>query len=308
MRTSKPVRQLSVEEMQIGIHDAPTSSRQDASQQRDGGSDQELALPEDDPIYQSVKSALADGYAGVIFAGPPGTSKSWYANRVAFTITGSSQRVRCLQFHPSYQYEDFIEGWVSNGSGGFELREKHFLQLCSKASADPIHAYVVVIDEISRCDVSRVFGEALTYLETTLRGKPFLLASGRQAAVPANVYIVATMNPWDLTVDELDFALERRFARIEMQPNVELLQILLTKNGVEAGLRDSIAQFFRVLQQKGNPMLHVGHAYFARVRDRDSLLRLWQFQLKPHIERATRKDPAELQSIESAWKQLIMSA
>jgi 5-methylcytosine-specific restriction protein B len=305
MRTPEPIRKLSVDEMGIGpFGESPPPPKVGSERQTD-------ALPESlslgDSVYQSARDALEDGYAGIILIGPPGTSKSWYAEKIAHALAGSTQRVRIVQFHPSYQYEDFIQGWVSNGSGGFELRNKHFLELCEAAEKEPDEWYVLVIDEISRCDASRVFGEALTYLETSLRGKPFLLASGTSAKVPPNLCIVATMNPWDLTVGELDFALERRFAHINMQPSVDLLRTILNSNGVEENLQRSIVAFFELLQRKPNPMLRIGHAYFARVRDQDSLLRLWTFQLKPHIEKATRHDATELQSIESAWNQLIKS-
>ncbi len=77
---------------------------------------------------------------------------------------------------------------------------------------------VLVIDEISRADVPRVLGEALTYLEMSLRDRPFYLASGDIAEIPKNLFIIATMNPWDVSVDELDIALERRFAHIDVRP------------------------------------------------------------------------------------------
>lgn len=307
MRTSDKVRNLSIEDMGITFPETAGGLSSDPTEQ---SSDDQVWKPElagSDLVYLSVEDALADGYAGAILVGPPGTSKSWYAERIARVLAGSLGRVCVLQFHPSYQYEDFIQGWVSNGVGGFQLENKHFLQLCEQAKANPKHWHVLVIDEISRCDVSRVFGEALTYLETSLRGKPFRLASGSLAEVPRNLCIIATMNPWDLSVDELDFALQRRFAHIEMPPSTATLQVILVANGVNIELRQSIVAFFEMLQRKANPMLRIGHAYFSRVRDLESLFRLWAFQLKPHIAKATRQDAAELQSIESAWTHLIVN-
>lgn len=264
-------------------------------------------LPEEDKVFLSVKQALTDGYAGVILRGPPGTSKSWYAKEIALAIAnGDAEAAYFVQFHPSYQYEDFIEGWVPNSSGGFELRPKMFLNLCSHAEAHPDRAFVLVIDEISRSDAARVFGEALTYLETSKRGMEFSLASGTKANVPANLIIIGTMNPWDRGVDEIDVALLRRFAQIDMPPDSQLLDQLLTENGVERRVIDAVVQFFAALQKQSNPMLHIGHAYFAHVKSAESLTRVWQFQLRHHFKSACRLEPDELKKLEGMWSQMVI--
>lgn len=264
------------------------------------------SIPDKDKVYAAVKNALLDGYAGVILRGPPGTSKSWYAKEIALTIAGDEPSCAFfVQFHPSYQYEDFIEGWVPNSSGGFELLPKTFLNMCAEAEENPERIYVLVIDEISRSDAARVFGEALTYLETSKRGMPFSLASGTTTSVPSNIVIIGTMNPWDRGVDDIDVALLRRFAQIDMLPDVAILDDLLTRNGVDRGLIDSVSQFFSALQRQSNPMLHVGHAYFAHVKDAESLGRVWEFQLRHHFRSACRLEPDELKKLESMWAQLV---
>lgn len=267
------------------------------------------ALEERDPIFSAVKAAFLDGYAGVILRGPPGTSKSWYAKEIAQLIAGGNDEVmRFIQFHPSYQYEDFMEGWVPNESGGFEPQTKVFLNLCAAAEADPSKTYVLVIDELSRADAARVFGEALTYLETSKRGMEFQLSSGRDAVVPHNLVIIATMNPWDRGVDEIDVALLRRFAQIELEPNVELARQFLVENSVDDAIVAAVEKFFIALQKQTNPMLHIGHAYFRNVRSEGSLLRLWRFQLWPHFQMACRLEPDELRKIAGMWKQMVLDA
>lgn len=264
------------------------------------------AIPETDPVYRSIKQALLDGYAGVILLGPPGTSKSWYAKRAALAIAANDPAASdFVQFHPSYQYEDFIEGWSPNSSGGFLLQPKAFLRACTRAAANPNKTHVLVIDEISRCDAARVFGEALTYLESTKRGMAFTLASGTSMSVPGNLVLIGTMNPWDRGVDEMDVALLRRFAQVEMRPSVESLRSILEGNGLEGRLVDAAVRFFEALQRSSNPMLHIGHAYFVYARDGASLERVWELQLRHHFRSACRLEPEELKRLESMWSQMV---
>ena len=268
-----------------------------------------LEIDESDPVYAKVQNAIKDGYGGVIFVGPPGTSKSWYAQQVAYLLSENSpERVRTIQFHPTYQYDDFVEGFVPNGAGGFDLVDKHFLASCKSAAANPDKRYVIVIDEISRCDAARVFGEVLTYLEVTRRGESFFLPSGRHASVPNNLFVVATMNPWDRGVDEVDMALERRFAKIQMDPDAVLLNKILKSNGVQVDLAAKVETFFQFLTRHANPYCRLGHAYFLRVKDVESLERLWEFQLKPHFSRVLRLDQGALKAIEQAWSPVTARA
>ncbi len=264
------------------------------------------AIPDTDPVHSAIKQALLDGYAGVILRGPPGTSKSWYAKRVALAISANDPAASdFVQFHPSYQYEDFIEGWSPNSSGGFSLQPKTFLRACTRAAENPHKTYVLVIDEISRCDAARVFGEALTYLESTKRGMAFTLASGTSMSVPGNLVLIGTMNPWDRGVDEMDVALLRRFAQIEMKPSAESLRDILGGNGMEQRLVDAVARFFEALQRSSNPMLHIGHAYFVYARDGASLERVWELQLRHHFRSACRLEPEELKRLEGMWSQMV---
>jgi 5-methylcytosine-specific restriction protein B len=264
-------------------------------------------LPEDDPILSQVRAIIADGFAGVILSGPPGTSKSFFARRLAATLCEQSEeRVRFVQFHPSYQYEDFVEAYQVTEKGSFVPRPKVFLQLCDVArTTNTLH--VVVIDELSRTDAVRVFGEALTYLEMSQRNIEFELASGRRVLIPKNVFVIATMNPWDRGVDDLDMALERRFAKISLEPNESLLEQMLLSNGLNRNLIDRVKVFFRRVQSLDSPHARIGHAYFARVVDLASLKRLWEYQLSHHFRRAFKLVPEEFETLEAAWNQVIQS-
>lgn len=262
-------------------------------------------INDDDPRLQEVLALLEDGFAGVIFTGPPGTSKSWYAEQIAAWLADRDrERVRYVQFHSSYQYEDFVEGFVPK-EDGFDLLPKHLLEMCAIARDYPAGRCVLVIHELSRSDPARVFGEALTYIETSRRDQDFRLASLHEASIPPNLVILATMNPLDRGVDDVDAALERRFAKIAMDPDPALLNRILTENGVDDALRARIVTFFNFLQRNANPYTKVGHAYFRNVRDDASLRRLWNHQLRFHQEKAYQLVEGGFGHVHREWARIF---
>jgi len=302
-RTSAPVRHLDAEALGVGASQAI----------RDHGSNRpdDPPLREDDPRLQEVRQLL-EVYGGVIFTGPPGTSKSWYAAKIGMALAGHDEKhVVFLQFHPSYQYEDFMLGIVPrDDSDGFELVERPFLRMCRAAENDPEHSYVIVIDELSRADPGRVFGEALTYVERSKRGLPFHLAMGEHvgvARVPENLVLLATMNPLDRGVDEVDAAFERRFAKIAMEPDTGLVAHFLDRNGVGDPLRKRILAFFSKVnkQARKNPLGAVGHTFFMEVSDTASLQRLWEYQLRFLFEKAFRLNPDGFADVEADWERIF---
>lgn len=306
--TPLPIRPLSVADLGIDVteDEVAAASEAESTVETIEAPTEVEKLEASDPLLLDIRSALDMGFAGVILSGPPGTGKSYFAERAAHTIAGDADAVTVVQFHASYQYEDFMQGFVPlEEGGGFELVDKVFALACKDAIARPRVPHVIVIDEISRCDVARVFGEALTYMEVDKRGKKFTLASGDPLVVPANLTILATMNPWDKGVDDLDVALERRFAQIDMPPDPVALRTMLDAAGTDAAFADRVVAFFVAIQRINDEMVHLGHAYFKNCVTEEAAARLWRFRLHPFFKKACRLDKDTLTQIERLWNRVV---
>ncbi|AWB87648.1 AAA family ATPase [Mycetocola zhujimingii] len=292
-------RLLTAEDLDIGfeatVHATHASNAPDAPR-----------LSSADPLLAKVKHLLSS-FGGVIFSGPPGTGKTYVAAQIAEAIAGDQGRVQYVQFHASYQYDEFMEGFVPTASG-FVRRDGAFLKMCRRAQADPDNTYVLVVDELSRADAARVFGEALTYVERSKRGLEVTLASGNPLTVPNNLEILATMNPVDRGVDEVDAAFERRFAKIKMDPDRNVLGRVLENSGLEEQVRNRVMGWFSMVNKfaRDNPSAAIGHAYFVNVDGIDAMRDVWEHQLQFAVDRAFRLDPQNRQSVETGWKNLFI--
>lgn len=298
----KDARELTADDLDIGyVHRAQVSHGASAPDAP--------VLHSDDPRLETILRLLRR-FGGVILSGPPGTSKSWLAGQIADKIAdGHDDRRADIQFHASYQFEDFMEGYrPKKDASGFEPRDGVFLNLIRKAHDHSDIDYVIVIDELSRADVGRVFGEALTYIERSKRGQRFNLPSGEEISIPLNLYMIATMNPLDRGVDEVDAAFERRFAKVDMPPSRELLEEILDRNGfLDEDVQRRLLGWFSKINARAaqTPAAAVGHAYFADVVDPETLQEVWDYQLKYHVDRAFKYDPDTRTEMANGWASIF---
>ena len=156
----------------------------------------------------------------IILQGAPGVGKTYIAKKLVQSILDkeSAGGTEFIQFHQSYSYEDFIEGYRPTESG-FELRKGVFYKFCKKAEADASRPYFFIIDEINRGNLSKIFGELFMLIESDKRGQQMrLLYSDELFSVPENVYIIGMMNTADRSLAMLDYALRRRFAFVTINP------------------------------------------------------------------------------------------
>jgi len=144
-------------------------------------------------------------------------------------------------------------------------------------------------------------GEAMTYMESSLRGQPFYLPSGRRVIIPSNLIFLATMNPEDRSVDEIDAAMDRRWGKVYLEPSPDILNKFLIANNMAGPSRGAVVDFFMWVQQH----YHLGHAFFRTVRDRSSLGRLWKNQLKFLFDKSFRYDRDTLKEIQDSWIDMI---
>jgi len=232
----------------------------------------------EDPKMKEIFESLQN-YKQIILYGPPGTSKTYYAKGLAFAVANDKNNIEFVQFHPSYSYEDFVEGIFpelneETGQVIFKIEDKIFKKLCKEAENNPDKSYVLIIDEINRADLSKIFGEifsALEYRKETVK----LLYSRENFTINTNLYIIGTMNTLDKSTVDIDFALMRRFKFFEVGPDKEVLRKILKENGVDDDLIEKVIDVFEKIQD----FYLLGHAYFKDVKSKQDLKLLWEHQL-----------------------------
>ncbi|WP_051004002.1 AAA family ATPase [Gottschalkia acidurici] len=166
--------------------------------------------------------SLLENKKNLILKGAPGVGKTFISKRLAHVMMGEKDetRIHMVQFHQSYSYEDFIEGFRPKAEGeGFELKQGPFVKFARKAARDPERDYFFIIDEINRGNMSKIFGELMMLIEDDKRDMHInLLYSNDKFSVPSNLYIIGMMNTADRSLALLDYALRRRFSFFEIKP------------------------------------------------------------------------------------------
>ncbi|MBF9221580.1 AAA family ATPase [Hymenobacter ruricola] len=248
----------------------------------------------------------------LLLQGPPGTGKTFLARRLAWLLLGAQdeRRLELVQFHPSYGYEDFMLGFRPDADGRFHLVPGVLPLLCQRAAADPGRAYFLLIDEVNRGNVPRIFGELLLLLEADKRGPahalrlPYAPPDLPRFFVPDNLYVIGTLNLADRSLSPLDYALRRRFAFVQLEPQFGApLQGYLAAKGVPVPLIERLCTRMLALNQtiaddpELGPDFEIGHSYFCQPPTQPEQAEAWlrlvlEQEIGPLLADYWREQPA----------------
>jgi len=242
----------------------------------------------------------------VVFQGPPGTGKTYAAERLArLLVSDTSGFWEVVQLHPAYAYEDFMQGirpvLDEQGHLTYDLQPGRFLNFCEKAKKTDGAPCVLIIDEINRAHLSRVFGELMYLLEYRESRIP-LAAGGEYLQIPHNVYLIGTMNTADRSIALVDHALRRRFSFIRLQPNYEVLQRQLHKrNYPSEGLIKALKEINGAID---DPNYEVGISFFLNPNEKleDVLPDIWEGEIESYLEEYFYDQPEKVNSFR--WSSL----
>jgi 5-methylcytosine-specific restriction enzyme B len=238
---------------------------------------------------EDVLDTLRTRRPQIILAGPPGTGKTWVAERIGRFLTGGQpDAVHIVQFHPSYAYEDFVEGLrpvARDGQVAFEVVSGALVKVADHARRVD-HPVVLVIDEMNRANLPSVFGELLYLLE--YRDKEIRLLHRDRFSLPPNLYVIGTMNTADRSIRSVDTALRRRFDIFECPPRPDTLDAYYRSGGNNSevfGLAEGLRKLNDRLTQHLDHHHTVGHSFFmARNFTQNDLRRTWLRQIRPLID------------------------
>ena len=234
---------------------------------------------------------LLDDKRQVIFQGPPGTGKTYVARRLAECLAGAPDRVWLVQFHPSYAYEDFVQGirpTLQGGQAGFVLRNGPLLEAAKAARKKPDVKHFLVIDEINRGNLAKVFGELYFLLE--YRGEQMRLQyadAGELFALPGNLYLIGTMNTADRSIALVDLALRRRFHFVEFHPDKPPVRGLLRRwlDEHASGMRWVAEVVDRANAKLDDRQAAIGPSYFMKPDlDNEMVGLIWEHNVLPYVE------------------------
>ena len=256
--------------------------------------------------YETL-TALVQTKKNVILQGAPGVGKTFAAKRLAYSIMGikDTSRVMMVQFHQSYSYEDFIMGFRPTEKG-FELKCGAFYNFCKDAEIDSDNEYFLIIDEINRGNLSKIFGELFMLIENDKRGQKLqLLYSDELFSVPKNVYIIGMMNTADRSLAMLDYALRRRFAFFEMKPSFDSEGFQKYQSSLDS---DKFVRLIKCIKELNEAITSdeslgegfcIGHSYFCNLSPEaadQTLSGIVEFEIIPLLKEYWFDEPTKVKN------------
>ena len=242
----------------------------------------------------------------IILQGAPGVGKTFTAKRLAYSIIGSKNpdRVQMIQFHQSYSYEDFIEGYRPT-ENGFTIKKGSFYKFCKLAEDDDENDYFFIIDEINRGNLSKIFGELFMLIEKDKRGIELqLLYSDENFSVPPNVYIIGMMNTADRSLAMLDYALRRRFSFFTMKPGFNTIGFQTYQDSLKSDAFKKLISCIKQLNSKIAADISlgegfcIGHSYFCGLTAKTATVRtltsIIEYELIPLLKEYWFDEPEKI--------------
>ena len=242
----------------------------------------------------------------IILQGAPGVGKTFTAKRLAYSIIGAKNpdRVQMIQFHQSYSYEDFIEGYRPT-ENGFTIKKGSFYKFCKLAEDDDENDYFFIIDEINRGNLSKIFGELFMLIEKDKRGIELqLLYSDENFSVPPNVYIIGMMNTADRSLAMLDYALRRRFSFFTMKPGFNTIGFQTYQDSLKSDAFNKLISCIKQLNSKIAADISlgegfcIGHSYFCGLTAKTATVRtltsIIEYELIPLLKEYWFDEPEKI--------------
>lgn len=242
----------------------------------------------------------------IILQGAPGVGKTFTAKRLAYSIIGAKNpdRVQMIQFHQSYSYEDFIEGYRPT-ENGFTIKKGSFYKFCKLAEDDDENDYFFIIDEINRGNLSKIFGGLFMLIEKDKRGIELqLLYSDENFSVPPNVYIIGMMNTADRSLAMLDYALRRRFSFFTMKPGFNTIGFQTYQDSLKSDAFKKLISCIKQLNSKIAADISlgegfcIGHSYFCGLTAKTATVRtltsIIEYELIPLLKEYWFDEPEKI--------------
>lgn len=253
----------------------------------------------DEKDYDELRSLILRR-KNVILEGAPGVGKTYIAKKMVFSILGQKDEEKILpvQFHELYSTDEFMEGYRADDIGIYKYKRGCFKRICNKARNDPEHKYFVIIDEINRGNIAKIFGEAFSLIELDKRGKENyieLACSRERFYVPENIYIIGTMNTYDSDLAITDFALRRRFSFYTIKPifeNKRFKQFYMQNPALEKLVRNVIK-----VNENLDDSVKIGHAYFCKPMDAEDINMTVKYNLIPYLKQCQKNDGVSAQQL-----------